>query len=129
MTARYPTQLPAFTPQIDGKDGVNAVDVNILYEEVDAIAAALGLNPKGDAASVSARIGAVESSATNYVATAGGSIIAPAAASTRGLAIRAQTSQSANLFEITNNANNVTYFAVGSAGAITLPSIDGGSAF
>jgi hypothetical protein len=129
MTARYPSQLPLFTPQTDGVDGVNARDVNVLYEEVDAIAAELGLTPSGSAATVSARIGAVESAASTFVLRAGGSVILPTVASTKGLSIRAQTSQSANLFEVKDSADSTTHFAVGPTGALTIPSINGGSAF
>jgi hypothetical protein len=128
MTARYPAQFPLFQPQIDGVDGVNAVDVNILYEEVDAIAAALGIDPKGAAATVGARIGAVETAGTTYVSNNGGSTILSTAATTRGLVVKGHASQSVNLFEVKDNSNNI-FFSVGSSGTVTFTTaIDGGNA-
>jgi len=128
MTARYPGLQPNFSPQVDGQDGVNAQDVNTLYEEVLAITTELGVDPAGSAATVDARIGAIETSlAGNYVLTAGGSTVAPSSAATKGVTIRANASQTANLFEVTNNAANNIYFAVSSAGSLTIPSIDGGT--
>jgi hypothetical protein len=127
MTARYPGQQPQFTSQIDGQDGVNAQDVNTLYEEVAAIAAELGVDPAGTAATVDARISTIESGLTAFVSTAGGSVVNPASAATKGIAVRAHASQTANIFEVTNTAGNSVYFAVGSSGALTIPSIDGGT--
>lgn len=128
MTARYPGLQPNFSPQVDGQDGVNAQDVNTLYEEVLAITTELGVDPAGASATVDARIGAIETSlAGNYVLTAGGSTVTPSSAATKGVIIKANSSQTANLLEVTNNAGSSVYFAVGSAGALTIPSIDGGT--
>ena len=129
MTARYPSQFPLFQLQTDGVDGVNAVDVNVLYEEVDAIAAELGLSPSSSSATVASRIAAIESAASSYVSVNGGSVVEPTAAVTKGVIIKGHASQSANHFEVKDNSNNIL-FSIGSAGALTFSSsIDGGGAF
>jgi hypothetical protein len=144
MAASFPGSVFTTTAQQNNVSTVNAEDVNITYDELVAIENELGTNPSDRVdnwgtgtfssasktfSTVGSRIQNVENGvytvANSYVTKAGGSQIIPAVASTVGLEIRAQTSQSANLLEVKNSSGTVAT-AVNSAGYIAV--IDGGSA-
>jgi hypothetical protein len=115
--------------QTDGTSTVNAADVNIIYQELEAIETALGTNPSGEAASVKARIVAAEEAtaviSANYVSKAGGSTIIPSGTSTVNLSVQAQTSQTANLLEF-KDSSATARTVIRSDGYIQ--TIDGGTA-
>lgn len=61
MTTNFPNALDSFTPKVDGFDRYMAADVNNLQDAVAAVEAELGTSPKGLAATVKARLEAIES--------------------------------------------------------------------
>jgi hypothetical protein len=117
MAARYPANTMVFDYRTNVTDLIQAQDVNVLYDEVSAVGAVLGLNPNVSAtwgsssfstgttswSSVAARLQNIEhgvyTGVNSRVHTDGGSTITPATTSTVGLVIKATSSQSANLFE------------------------------
>lgn len=142
----YPGASVSFVPKVNLTDTVDAADVNQLYDEVTAIAATVGLNPQSRSASwgtgsfssastsfstVGARIQNIENGVftviNDYVRLAGGSVILPSGTSTVNLALRAATSQTANLLEARNSAGTVVA-SIGPAGAFRAASVDGGTA-
>jgi len=52
----YPGGLKSFSQRTDTVDDIMATDVNQAYDEIEAIEAELGLNPKGDYADVAERL-------------------------------------------------------------------------
>lgn len=67
MSASYPNAVKAFSSKIDTIDTVYADHINSVQTEVTAIESVLGPNPQGQYQTVSARIGAVESSSLGEV--------------------------------------------------------------
>lgn len=117
MAARYPSNTMVFDYRQNVTDLIQAQDVNVLYDEVSAVGAYLGLSPHVSATwgasafssatttwtTVAARIQNIENGVytgiTSRVKTDGGSTILPGTTSTVGLIIKAASSQTANLFE------------------------------
>jgi hypothetical protein len=147
VAVKYPDNIVSFTNKVDVTDAVVANDVNVVYAEVIAIAAELGLKPSQRTNStwnttwtnsgntkwldVKSRLDNVEDGAhrANYylVSNAGGTTITPSSASTVGLKVTATTSQTANLFEArANGATDPTTLVDKDGKFITLV-IDGGS--
>lgn len=145
MVASYPGANPTLPlNQVNGVDIVDADDVNLIYDELKAVASTLGLNPQNRSAAwssnsystastnfstVGARIKNVEDGVQvitgKAVTTDGGRTILPAGTSTVNLGLKAQTSQTANLLEVRNSADTLVT-AINAAGNIV--TIDGGSA-
>lgn len=145
MAASYPLSIASFTPRVNLQDLVRAEDVNVVYDEIVAIETQLGAG--GVATSPTWGSAAFSTSVTNHgslrlrlnnieagvytgvlerVSTVGGSTILPSSASTRGLIIRAASSQTANLLEFQNSSGTATG-SVSAAGAF-VGVIDGGTA-
>jgi hypothetical protein len=146
MSASYPGSSVSFTPRVDLTDTVVANDVNSLYAEVTAIANTVGLTPQTRSANwgigsfssantsfstVASRIQNAENGVftviNDYVRLSGGSVVLPTGTSTVNLALRAATSQTANLLEARNSSGTVVA-SIGPAGAFRALSIDGGNA-
>jgi hypothetical protein len=142
MTAVYPANTQTFVARTDNVDTVQAVDVNLLYDEVTAIEVTVGTSPQvsagwsgsfdnttTDFVTVKARLQNLEygtnAAFTNRVNVAGGSQILPANTSTVGLSLKAAGTSGSNLLEIKNSSNTVVT-AVGPDGWIV--TIDGGTA-
>lgn len=141
MAANYPTSSVSFSKRTDNSDPVVAADVNVLYDEVTAIATTVGTTPTlstGWTGSFStsttswstlrdriqhAEYG-ISTAYTDRVSLTGDSVVLPAANKV-GLAIKAATSATSNLMEFKNSGNSVVT-AVGPNGWIL--TIDGGSA-
>lgn len=144
--ANYPGASVSFATKVNLQDAVDANDINLVYEEVAAIANTVGLNPQ--ARSTAWGIGSFSSAATSlvtvgqriknvedgvftvindFVRLAGGSVILPTATTTVNLALRSAVSQTANLFEA-RNSGGVAVAAITPAGALRALSLDGGSA-
>jgi hypothetical protein len=147
VAVKYPDNIVSFTNKVDVTDAVVANDVNVVYAEVVAIAAELGLKPSQRTNStwnttwtssgntkwldVKSRLDNVEDGAnranTFLVSNAGGTTIVPGSASTVGLKVTSATSQTANLFEArANGATDPTTLIDKDGKFITLV-IDGGS--
>jgi voltage-gated potassium channel Kch len=142
--AQYPTRVAEFTQKVDLQSIVFAADINTAYDEIVATQSALGSEPTNGGvwgsgtfttgtqvwSNVSQRIKNIENGVftlnNTAVRTTGASTIVPTTASTVGLAIRAQTSQTGNLLEFRDSSNTVVS-RVTSSGAI-VASIDGGTA-
>ncbi len=141
MTATYLASPVSFSQRTDNQDPVVAGDVNVVYDEVTAIATVIGLSP----ASSSGWSGSFSTSNTSWstlkervqhieyglgiayndrVSLAGESVILPAANKV-GVTVKAATSATSNLMEFKNSSNSVVT-AVGPNGWIL--TIDGGSA-
>lgn len=144
--ASYPGSSVSFTPKVNLTDTVDAADVNQLYDEVSDIAATVGLSPQARSASwgtgtfssastsfstVASRLQNAENGVftviNDYVRLSGNSVVQPAGTTTVNLALRAQTSQTANLLEARNSGGTVVA-SIGPAGALRALSVDGGSA-
>lgn len=127
--ANYPVSLPSFDQQENGIDVVDAADVNTAYDEITAIATELGTGAKGSAASVSARIAAVESGVTSItgsaVTSSGNKTITVASDAHVSLTIAAKSGQTGNLLEAKNSSGTANT-VINASGHIV--SIDGGSA-
>ena len=54
--AQYPSAIKTFDDQQDNVDDANAVDVNVVYDEIEAIETELGTLPKGSKADVKTRL-------------------------------------------------------------------------
>lgn len=142
--AQYPTRVAEFTQKIDLQSIVFAADINTAYDEIVATQAALGADPTNGGvwgsgtfttgtqvwSNVSQRIKNLENGVFSLnntaVRTTGASVIVPTTASTVGLTVRAQTSQTGNLLEFRDSSNTLVS-RVTSAGAI-VATIDGGTA-
>ena len=140
MAASYPTSVAVFTTKQNVVDIIDASHPNSVQEEVVAIESTLGVNPNLSTtpspsgtfiasstsfASVSARLanvetGVVADSHTQYIRKSSdtSNTIIPAAASNRGLVIRAASGQTANLQEWQNSSGTVVT-AVNSSGSLT----------
>lgn len=147
MPAKYPDNIVSFTNKVDVTDAVVANDVNVVYAEVVAIAAELGLKPSQRTNStwnntwtssgntkwldVKSRLDNVEDGAhranTYLVNNTGGTTITPASASTRGLVITGVSSQSANLFEARAYGSSDPVTLIDPTGKLIALTIDGGS--
>ena len=117
MAARYPANTMVFDYRQNVTDLIQAQDVNVLYDEVSAVGAVLGLTPNVSAtwgsssfssatttwSSVGARLQNIENGVytgvNNRVKTDGGSTVIPGTTSTVGIVVKATSGQSANLFE------------------------------
>jgi hypothetical protein len=146
MAANYPGNTVSFTQKVDSISNVNAADVNLAYEEIQAIATELGLNPSDRTSgasntfdgttsafdTVKLRLDNIETGArvanTLLVSNVGGSTILASASGVKGLIIKAAASQSANLLEFQNNGSTTPVSYVTAAGNIYTPTIDGGGA-
>jgi hypothetical protein len=146
MAANYPGNTVSFTQKVDAVSNVNAADVNVIYDEVKAIADELGLDPSDRSGSASGtfdgstssfgtvklRLDNIETGArvanTLLVSNVGGSTILASSASVKGLVIKAAASQSANLMEFQTNGSSTPVSYVTAAGNIYTPTIDGGGA-
>jgi hypothetical protein len=146
MTANYPGNTVSFTQKVDSVSNVNAADVNLAYEEIQAIAAELGLNPSdrtggasttfNDSTSsfdtVKLRLDNIETGArvanTSLVNKAGGTTITPSANSVKGLVIKGASGQTATLMEFQTSGSSTPVSYVTAAGNIYTPTIDGGGA-
>lgn len=144
--ANYPGNTVSFTPKVDAVSNVNAGDVNVLYDEVSAIAVELGLNPSDRSGSASnsfnssastfdtvkLRLDNIETGArvanNLLVSNVGGSTITPSASGVIGLIVKATSGQTANLAEFQTAGSSTPVSYVTSAGNIYTPVIDGGGA-
>jgi hypothetical protein len=61
VSTSYPTGLDSFSEKTDNVDHVNAADVNNLQDAIAAVEAELGVNPSSSAATVTARLSALDS--------------------------------------------------------------------
>jgi hypothetical protein len=146
MVANYPNGLPTLPElQENGVDIVDADDVNLVYTELTAVAETLGLTPATRSAAwsstafttattsfgtVGARIKNAEDGVQVITASAvtkagATNVITPSGTSTVNLAVKAQTSQTANVFEARDSSDAVGT-AINASGYIV--TIDGGSA-
>jgi hypothetical protein len=142
--AIYPTGTVSFTEKVNLVDIVNANDVNVLYREVTAIAADLGVGTglryspswatSGFATTttwsgLAARLANIEKGVYTtysfYTDKRGGSTIQPSAAGTIGLTISGHSSQTADLFKVTNSGGS-TFAKINSSGTLTA-TISGGT--
>lgn len=147
MAARYPDLAPQFFTKVNLTSLVNAIDVNVLYEEVSAITSIVGLQPHKragnwgdgtfnsgtlDYGTVNDRIRNVENGTyrvyNDYVSKSGGTTIRPAGTGTVNLTLQTQTSQTAALFEAKNSDGTTTLASLSAAGVFRAVTIDGGSA-
>jgi hypothetical protein len=144
MPAQYPSQITAqLIKKVDLTDVVFAADVNDAYDEIVAIQTTVGANPGspgtwGSAewsepvsfSTVAARIKNLENGAyflqRRFVSNLGNSIIQPTTSSTKGLIIRAASSQTAALFEV-QNSSGTSLGTITAAGVVAM-TIDGGTA-
>lgn len=145
--ANYPSYPVTFAQKQDLVSLVAAGDVNVVYDEVTAIAGTLGIDPQKRTpawntsnafttnttfASVDARIDNVENGTfivyQDYVKKSGGTTIDPGTATTTvNLTLKAATSQSVNLLEV-KDASNTTVASINKEGLLRAVLIDGGSA-
>lgn len=136
QVAAYPAAIPQFTTKIDLQDIVFAAHINQLQLEVAAISTELGTLPKGTAASVKARVAAVEAAlatVTGYFDVSGhlpessvngliadlASINTALTAATSGLAAEVTARASADSAEVTARSAADTAEATARAAAIT----------
>jgi hypothetical protein len=156
MSANYPTSVKVWSPTDaafrypeDLTTIVYARHVTTIYNEVTAIQTELGAGSGGLRTSVVEAANTFSGSTSGFawgslrarlanleqgvldgvnrrVKTDGGSTILPSSASTVGVAIRAASSQTANLLEFRNSSNSVTS-RFGSDGLLA-GVIDGGNA-
>ncbi len=143
MAANYPTSIKVWTPKVNLTDTVIAEDVNTVYEELEAVQRQLGAggvttsaiwgsDPAGfntsttSWGSLRARIQNIENGTFNAVTSKGGSTITPSATTVVGLKLKAVASQTANLLEVRNAADEVK-ISVNAAGQF-IGTIDGGTA-
>jgi hypothetical protein len=139
--ASYPATVPSFTQKVNNLDVVLAGDVNVVYDEVTAIATTLGATPNTSSGwsgsfststtswpTVNGRLQHIEyglgTAYTDRVSLTGDSVVLPASDKV-GIAVKAATSATSNLAEFKNSSNTVVT-AVGPDGWIL--TIDGGSA-
>ena len=147
MAVKYPDNIVSFTNKVDVTDAVVANDVNVVYAEVVAIAAELGLKPSQRTNStwnttwtnsgntkwldVKSRLDNVEDGANraNYylVSNAGGTTITPSSTSTQGLIITGISGQAANLFEARAYGSADPVTLIDPTGKLIARTIDGGS--
>jgi hypothetical protein len=145
MVASYPVSAPVLpAPQVDGDDTVNAEDVNLVYDELKAVAATVGLSPATRSAAwnsntydtvttafgtVGARIKNVEDGVqvitSSALTTAGSKTVTVTSNANVSLALKAKSGQTGNLFE-TRLSDNTLVTEINASGYIV--AIDGGSA-
>lgn len=136
MAARYPSAAMQFDYRQNVTDLIQAQDVNVLYDEAIAVGTVLGLTPNvsdtwGSGSFVStttswttvkARLQNIEygvfTAFNSRVKTDGGSTITPGAAGTKGLVIKAQSGQTANLFESQASGSTTAVTAINSSGVL-----------
>jgi hypothetical protein len=146
MAASYPTSAPVLpAEQVDGVDTVNAEDVNLVYDELKAVASTLGLTPATRSAAwssvsyntgttafgtVGARIKNVEDGVQTItsaaVTTAGAKTITVTSDANIGLVLKAKSGQTGNLMEFRASGSDTPVTAIGPSGLIL--AIDGGTA-
>lgn len=147
-TASYPTTVKNWTALVDLDSVVVAADPNTAYSEIIAIESTLGVSPTVSATwgatstldivttswpTVAARIQNIENGlygvSDDYVSrtsVAGHNTITPAGTSTVNLTLKAQTSQTANIFEA-RNASNSIITKIDKDGLFQTSVIDGGT--
>lgn len=139
MTATYPgTTSPGFTTKVDGTSTVLAADPNRIQEEVIAIEATLGVNPHMSTtpssggtfiasattfADLSTRLanietGIVSDAHTQYVKNTGGSTITISSGSVKGIVVKANASQSANIQEWQNSSGTALAYVNPTGGVV-----------
>lgn len=143
MAAEYPTRIKSWVKRVNLTDTVVAEDVNTAYDEIEAIETQLGsggvttsmiwgTDPAGfntattNWGSLKARLQNIENGVHAAVSNKGGSTITPAAVGTTGLKLKAIASQTSNLLEIRNSADEVK--ASFTAAGVFIGTIDGGTA-
>lgn len=146
--ASYPTTVKSWTALVDLDSVVVADDPNTAYSEIIAIENALGTSPTVSATwgatstldiittswpSVAARIQNLENgiygTSEDYISRtsiAGHNTITPAGTSTINLTLKAQTSQTANIFEA-RNSSNTAVTVIDKDGFFQTSVIDGGT--
>lgn len=146
MAASYPASAPTLpAQQVDGTSTVNAQDVNLVYDELTAVAATLGTTPATrssawsstsfntsttEFSTVGARIKNVEDGVQVItgaaVTTAGNKTITVASDANIGLVLKAKSGQTGNLIEFRASGSDTPVTAIDPSGHIV--AIDGGSA-
>lgn len=144
MAASYPASQKTFTRKIDLTSVVQAADVNEAYDEIQSIESTVGLTPDTVSTysgtpdfstpkswgTVSARISNIEKAAyysyTTGITTTGGQTISTPATSTTNLTLSTISSQTADVFKITNGVSTV--LSVSPSGTLQAVVIDGGTA-
>lgn len=141
----YPTAIANFTRKVNRQSLVIAEDVNLAYDEIEAVERQLGdggvlvsdawsgstaLNKATTWLSLKARLQNIENGLLiahdRRVATVGGSTITPSTAATTGLVVAGASSQSADLFRV-ESSTGTSFLKVSGAGVVTAI-IDGGTA-
>ena len=147
-TASYPTTVKSWDALVDLDSVVVANDPNTAYSEIVAIETALGVSPTVSAtwgatssldiittswSSVAARIQNLENGiygiSEDYISrtsVAGHNVITPTGTSTVNLTLKAQTSQTANIFEARNSSNTIVT-KIDKDGFFETSVIDGGT--
>lgn len=143
----YPSYPVTFTQKQDLVSLVAAGDVNVVYDEVTAIAGTLGVDPHKRTpawnttnafttnttfTSVDTRLDNVENGTfivyQDYVSKSGGTTINPGTATNVvNLTLKAASGQSVNLLEVKDSSNS-TVASVNKDGLLRAVLIDGGSA-
>jgi len=145
MVASYPVSAPVLpATQVDGTSTVNAEDVNLVYDELAAVANTLGVAPATRSAAwgsnsyntgtltfgtVGARIKNVEDGVqvitASALTTVGNKTVTVASDANVSLALKAKSGQTGNLFE-TRLSDNTLVTEINASGYIV--AIDGGTA-
>jgi hypothetical protein len=125
MVAFYPSSVKTWVPRVNLQDPVLAEDVNTVYEELTAVQTELGVSPKTSGtwgsgsfnstttawSSLKARIQNIENGLYSvhegYVSKLGGTTVIPSGTSTVNLTVRAQSSQTADLFQARTSSGSV----------------------
>lgn len=145
--ANYPSYPVTFAQKQDLVSLVAAGDVNVVYDEVTAIAGTLGIDPQKRTpawnttnafttnttfTSVDARIDNVENGTfivyQDYVSKSGGTTINPGTSTNVvNLTLKSASGQTANLLEVKDSSNS-TVASINKDGLLRAVLIDGGSA-
>ena len=138
MAASYPGTAKVFSTKIDGSSVVLAADPNSIQDEVLAIESTLGTNPQISTtpsssgtfvststtfSDVNARlanieIGIVSDAHTQYVKNTGAGVITISSGASKGLVVRGNASQSANLQEWQNSSSTVLAYVTPAGGIV-----------
>lgn len=145
MASQYPSAIRVFDRRQDGRDVVVANDVNVIYDEVETIETQLGVGGvtssvwSSDGSSfatsstwdnLAARLTNIEAgiikSTVGSVSTSGGSVVTASGASVVGVTVKAASSQTAHLINVTNNSGT-SIARVESDGRLVAAVISGGT--